>query len=982
SATPTTRRRSAASDVFGADVDDILNDPLAEKLGLIEPGSRRRGRGRGRGRIKASRRRRPNKGLPEEVVAKLGQANVMYALRDYQPAIELLTQVIREYPNVSDPYHTLGLLHEANGNPRKALDFFMIAAHLGHKDLAFWKRLASMSTELGFYRQAVYCLTKAINRNRTDLDALWDRAVLYAQVGDTDKALVQFGEVGRLRPGDPEVPVMKARLHHQSGAPLKAIAVLEAHLRDYPTHVDLTHINILAELYMERGEYVEARALIERAGPVLCPDQILPLDLAVKSGLCLANTGRWDEADEVLGDLLREPVESFGDLYMAVGSALAGLGQHEKALQYLVPLLEHPDYNEPGLWGQLFRCHVALGEVAGGVELYRSQMQSLDPSDPRYPAAAISLAEMCVELGSPGKATAEEMIAVLDGVLERHGGGGRVSPSEALSEDLAVRLSQLYLQMNLLDRYLSSMQPAVESSLSALAADLARVNDPAMPLQLRRAILRRRMFERKGGRKGEGASETGSVFKGATRRDRRSASTREYDRKAAEVLGLPYEEVETDGGGFTASGGSGLEGSATEVTDGGGSDSGGDISGGEGWRRGRGADRPKLPRGGLIGPSVLSDPAQAQVLLQLTRALALMGRQDEAKALLDRAIALVVSGGGGGGGGEGGGGGGGTHSLMGRRVGGPWFDRAVIDRLKLGQLELASLAAAAGLQPNVTGGSGGGGGGGILDAGQLAALKSLTTRWPHSIGLWNLYCSAHAQGTDLRSWAVHITTLRRRNPLSVPLMVLQGHVYLLARQFRDAASEYFHAFRFVPNEPVVLLSLAVALLSEGMASAAAVAPGGGGGATGGAVNGSGATAGGAPQQLLPQRHGGSGGPALRDRNRGVLAGFAFLQAYQKARGDQLNQEVAYNMGRAAHQLGLLHIAHHYYELALAAPPSVGLPACQATVAGGGGTAAAAVTQGSDLWDMRREIAHNLVQLYRSSGSTELAREVMAKYLIF
>ncbi len=33
-----------------------------------------------------------------------------------------------------------------------------------------------------------------------------------------------------------------------------------------------------------QGGYAEARALIERAGPVLSPDQPLPLDLAVKSG--------------------------------------------------------------------------------------------------------------------------------------------------------------------------------------------------------------------------------------------------------------------------------------------------------------------------------------------------------------------------------------------------------------------------------------------------------------------------------------------------------------------------------------------------------------------------------------------------------------------------------------------------------------------------------------------------------------------------
>jgi len=37
------------------------------------------------------------------------------------------------FPNSSEPYHTLGLLHEAMGNSRKALDFYMIAAHLTSK---------------------------------------------------------------------------------------------------------------------------------------------------------------------------------------------------------------------------------------------------------------------------------------------------------------------------------------------------------------------------------------------------------------------------------------------------------------------------------------------------------------------------------------------------------------------------------------------------------------------------------------------------------------------------------------------------------------------------------------------------------------------------------------------------------------------------------------------------------------------------------
>jgi general transcription factor 3C polypeptide 3 (transcription factor C subunit 4) len=43
------------------------------------------------------------------------------------------TPHVQACPNLADPYHTLGLLHEAMGSGRKALDFYMIAAHLTPK---------------------------------------------------------------------------------------------------------------------------------------------------------------------------------------------------------------------------------------------------------------------------------------------------------------------------------------------------------------------------------------------------------------------------------------------------------------------------------------------------------------------------------------------------------------------------------------------------------------------------------------------------------------------------------------------------------------------------------------------------------------------------------------------------------------------------------------------------------------------------------
>jgi hypothetical protein len=40
-------------------------------------------------------------------------------------------EVIRSVPNLRDPYRTLGALHEVMGQPRQALNFFIIAAHMG-----------------------------------------------------------------------------------------------------------------------------------------------------------------------------------------------------------------------------------------------------------------------------------------------------------------------------------------------------------------------------------------------------------------------------------------------------------------------------------------------------------------------------------------------------------------------------------------------------------------------------------------------------------------------------------------------------------------------------------------------------------------------------------------------------------------------------------------------------------------------------------
>ena len=106
---------------------------------------------------------------------------------------------------------------------------------------------------------------------------------------------------------------------------------------------------------------------------------------------------------------------------------------------------------------------------------------------------------------------------------------------------------------------------------------------------------------------------------------------------------------------------------------------------------------------------------------------------------------------------------------------------------------------------------------------------------------------------------------------------------------------------------------------------------------------------------------------------------AALQEYERLRGQP--QESLYNLGRAAHHLGLLHIALHFYERALASPPVSSISTAGGSAPGGGlwthGNAAPVAIPALDL---RREIAFNMCQVYRASGATHLVRELYRTHL--
>jgi len=89
-----------------------------------------------------------------------------------------------------------------------------------------------------------------------------------------------------------------------------------------------------------------------------------------------------------------------------------------------------------------------------------------------------------------------------------------------------------------------------------------------------------------------------------------------------------------------------------------------------------------------------------------------------------------------------------------------------------------------------------------------------------------------------------------------------------------------------------------------------------------------------------------------DRHSCIMQAFAFLSEYYNLRG--ATPEAIYNMARAFHQLNLVHFAVPLYNKVL----EMGDP------------------QNSIVIDA----AYNLSLLYRSSGSIELARQIIMQYI--
>ncbi|XP_057508578.1 uncharacterized protein LOC130791465 isoform X2 [Actinidia eriantha] len=342
-----------------------------------------------RGRRKGSKNK-----LNPEVTRKLGDATLHYAHGRYEEAICVLKEVVRIAPNLPDPYHTLGLVYNAVGNKKKALNFYMLAAHLTPKDPSLWKLLVTWSIEQGNAGQAMYCLSKAITADPADIDLRFHRASLYVELGDYQKAAESYEQISRLCPDDVEAIKTATMLYQKCGQKERAASVLEEYLRNHPREADLCIVDLLASLCMENNAHAKALQHIEHAQHVSCGGKELPLYLVIKAGICHIHLGNNAKAETIFNILQGENVCNHPHLVNEVADSLMALEHYESALKYYMMLGGNGNDKNGFLHLKIAGCYLCVNKRVRAIEYYYKALHTLEDNvGARLTLAALLLEE-------------------------------------------------------------------------------------------------------------------------------------------------------------------------------------------------------------------------------------------------------------------------------------------------------------------------------------------------------------------------------------------------------------------------------------------------------------------------------------------------------------------------------------------------------------------------------------------------------------
>lgn len=345
---------------------------------FFEFGGKRR-----RGDPKSSKKRRRTDNIPENLRSLIGEATKQYALLNFPRSIEICKEIIRQNPNIKDPYTILGNIYEDKGDLDRSIEFLILGALLSKKDdsrYTIWKRLADMAQRQNYFQQAVYCYTKMINLKPKECsEPLYFRSAIYRDHLDNHKkAMEGFLTLFEMYPGDARICEDLVLLYWEHDKIDEAIKALETYKKS-STNPEFKQMNHLAQCYMIQGQFLKVISLIKDISVIYNGYDSLPLELKIKHIISLAFTGEVSIAEELMDNLpnSNEIYQEYSEEYYEIADTWYKLGEYEKSLTIFEKLFELQISSQLkiNIQERIGFCYYNLGQEEKAIETFESYLQ-------------------------------------------------------------------------------------------------------------------------------------------------------------------------------------------------------------------------------------------------------------------------------------------------------------------------------------------------------------------------------------------------------------------------------------------------------------------------------------------------------------------------------------------------------------------------------------------------------------------------------
>lgn len=202
--------------------------------------------------------------LTPELRALMGQVNQAYVQRDLETCRTLILQVVQKDPGIYSAWKILGEIFFEKGDNKRCLQCWIMAAMSKPRETQLWLDCAKMSRDIyGPGEQVVLCLSKALKYNKGHVEAMFERALCYKDMGWNGKSLDAFKAILKIRPNDFMVLGAMGKVLQRVGKANEAIKMFLEALNVYMAAgtrqgFGWSDLNLLVELYMSIKDWKQA----------------------------------------------------------------------------------------------------------------------------------------------------------------------------------------------------------------------------------------------------------------------------------------------------------------------------------------------------------------------------------------------------------------------------------------------------------------------------------------------------------------------------------------------------------------------------------------------------------------------------------------------------------------------------------------------------------------------------------------------------